>query len=54
MLVSAEIFNYQKYKINQLITEEPITQQAKRPKKDDTPMEVDEDYNEVITDSTLR
>ena len=30
--------------------EEPITQQAKRPKKDDTPMDVDEDYNEVITD----
>lgn len=29
--------------------QEPITQQAKRPKKDDTPMEIDED-NEVITD----
>lgn len=39
--------------INSLIlffVEEPVTQQAKRPKKDDTPMEVDEDYNEVITD----
>lgn len=30
--------------------EEPISQQAKRPKKDETPMDVDEDYNEVITD----
>ncbi|XP_070506308.1 26S proteasome non-ATPase regulatory subunit 4 isoform X2 [Chironomus tepperi] len=30
--------------------QEPVTQQAKRPKKDDTPMDVDEDYNEVITD----
>ena len=32
-----------------LLTEEPISQQAKRPKKDEA-MDVDEDYNEVITD----
>lgn len=30
--------------------QEPITQQAKKPRKEETPMEVDEDYNEVITD----
>lgn len=30
-------------------TEDPISQQAKRPKKEETPMDVD-DYNEVITD----
>uniref|UniRef100_U5ENL8 26S proteasome non-ATPase regulatory subunit 4 n=1 Tax=Corethrella appendiculata TaxID=1370023 RepID=U5ENL8_9DIPT len=30
--------------------QEPISQQTKRPKNDETPMEVDEDYNEVITD----
>lgn len=32
------------------IVEEPISQQAKRPKKEETPMDVDEEYNEVITD----
>lgn len=32
------------------IVEEPISQQAKRPKKEEMPMDVDEDYNEVITD----
>lgn len=32
-----------------IFTEEPISQQAKRPKKDEA-MDVDEDYNEVITD----
>lgn len=31
-------------------TQDPVSQQAKRPKKEETPMEVDEDYNEVITD----
>lgn len=36
--------------IDVFFVEEPITQQAKRPKKDDTSMDVDEDYNEVITD----
>jgi 26S proteasome regulatory subunit N10 len=30
--------------------QEPVSQQAKRPKKEETPMDVDEDYNEVITD----
>lgn len=30
--------------------QEPISQQAKRPKKEETPMDVDDDYNEVITD----
>lgn len=30
--------------------QEPITQQAKKARKEETPMDVDEDYNEVITD----
>jgi len=30
--------------------QEPATQQAKKARKEETPMEVDEDYNEVITD----
>lgn len=30
--------------------QEPMTQQAKKARKEETPMDVDEDYNEVITD----
>uniref|UniRef100_A0A1B0DBJ6 Uncharacterized protein n=1 Tax=Phlebotomus papatasi TaxID=29031 RepID=A0A1B0DBJ6_PHLPP len=30
--------------------EEPVAQAPSRPKKEETPMEVDEDYNEVISD----
>lgn len=33
-----------------LIFAEDISQAAKRPKKDESPMDVDDDYNEVITD----
>ena len=31
-------------------TDDPISQQAKRAKKEETPMDVDEDMDEVITD----
>ena len=33
-----------------LSTDDPISQQAKRAKKEETPMDVDEDMDEVITD----
>lgn len=37
-------------KISFVSVEDPISQQAKRAKKEETAMDVDEDFNEVITD----